>query len=610
MIPVSAGDAGAGRDRRVPEHVRRPDPGRDPVNLVEFGNALAGRGPELNSALGRLPGVLDYLEPVMANLGSPRTRLDRFVRAISATAAEVVPVAAVQAQLFVDLDTTFTAFAEVARPYIQETISESPPTLDAGTAAFPVIRPFLANSASLFTELRPGVNALAAAAPDVADALETGTPVLRESDQLNDQLAPTAASLAAFGEDAGVRSGLARLQQTVDIFGPLITFVTPAQTVCNYGGLLFRNTASLLQQKGTWAAQRFTVFDPPDGINNEGSPSSGPANGGGSGANVAGNFLHYNPYPNTASPGQTKECEAGNEPYKVGQQVIGNVRRATRARSPTTSRGSPTTPPTRPRPRPRPRRRRTRADVAVRQKRRPSEIHRDPSKPIPDERVWGRTYVGPAPWVFGLLLVVADRLRRLHGVREEAAVERRRVHAQRDVRERGVAADDQSGADRRRQRRQGDDIDLDGDTAEVTFNVEEDGQPIHSDATIEIRPRLFLEGNFFLDLSPGSPSAPILDSGDDIPITQTATAVQIDEVLSALQQPTRRGLKQLLEGYGEALTYEPTAADDADQDPSVAGRDGGRVAERLAADRRARRDATRRSSTRRCSARTRTTSRR
>ena len=38
------------------------------------------------------------------------------------------------------------------------------------------------------------------------------------------------------------------------------------------------------------------------------------------------NFLHVNPYPNTAAPGQNPtECEAGNEPYAVGRQVIGNV---------------------------------------------------------------------------------------------------------------------------------------------------------------------------------------------------------------------------------------------------------------------------------------------
>jgi ABC-type transporter Mla subunit MlaD len=110
-----------------------------------------------------------------------------------------------------------------------------------------------------------------------------------------------------------------------------------------------------------------------------------------------------------------------------------------------------------------------------------------------------------------------------------------------------------------------------GDQAEVTFTVGEEGLPIHEDATVEIRPRLFLEGNFFLELEPGSPSAPVLDDGDPLKATQTATAVQLDEVLAALDQPIRADLRDLLEGYGTALTYEPTAADDADQDPDVRG---------------------------------------
>ena len=114
-------------------------------------------------------------------------------------------------------------------------------------------------------------------------------------------------------------------------------------------------------------------------------------------------------------------------------------------------------------------------------------------------------------------------------------------------------------------------VERDGDLAKVTFTVDEEGQPIHDDAEVEIRPRLFLEGNFFLDLFPGSPSAPELDDGGDIPVTNTSTAVQLDEVLTALQEPTRRGLQRLLEGYGTGLTYEPTAADDADQDPIVQG---------------------------------------
>jgi hypothetical protein len=47
--------------------------------------------------------------------------------------------------------------------------------------------------------------------------------------------------------------------------------------------------------------------------------------------------------------------------------------------------------------------------------------------------------------------------------------------------------------------------------------------------------------------------------------------VQFDQVLTALQSDTRRQLQDVLVGYGRALTYQPTAADDARQDPIVAG---------------------------------------
>ncbi len=100
----------------------------------------------------------------------------------------------------------------------------------------------------------------------------------------------------------------------------------------------------------------------------------------------------------------------------------------------------------------------------------------------------------------------------------------------------------------------------DGNNTEVTFTVSDAGRPIHDDAFASIRPRIFLEGNFFIDLDPGSPSAPEMDSGGTIPVTRTSTAVQIDEVLSALQSPVRADLGRLLEGIGTAYTHEPTPA--------------------------------------------------
>jgi phospholipid/cholesterol/gamma-HCH transport system substrate-binding protein len=117
-------------------------------------------------------------------------------------------------------------------------------------------------------------------------------------------------------------------------------------------------------------------------------------------------------------------------------------------------------------------------------------------------------------------------------------------------------------------------VEADGDTTEVTFTVADEGLPLHTDASIEIRPRLFLEGNFFLDTDPGSPSAPELPDGGTIPVTQTSTAVQLDQVLTSLQKPDRENLSKFLEGFGTGLNHQPTAAEDVTQDPDVQGLSG------------------------------------
>jgi phospholipid/cholesterol/gamma-HCH transport system substrate-binding protein len=115
----------------------------------------------------------------------------------------------------------------------------------------------------------------------------------------------------------------------------------------------------------------------------------------------------------------------------------------------------------------------------------------------------------------------------------------------------------------------------DGDNTTVTFTVSGPGRPIHDDAFAEIRPRIFLEGNFFIELDPGSPSAPELDSGGTIPVTHTSTAVQLDQILTALQSPVRADLAQVFEGFGKALNEKPSAAEDARQLPEVQGKTGG-----------------------------------
>ena len=288
--------------------------------LNGLGTGLAGRGTGLNTAIEDLRPLLRDLQPVAANLAAPQTRLDRFFRSLGRAAAEVAPVAEEQAALFSNLDTTFTALASVARPFIQQTISETPPTLDVGTHDFPLQRPFLRNTAALFRELRPGIRTLPSSAPVLADALEFGTKTLPKTPPFNRRLANVFDALARTAQDPLVDRGLAQLTRTARSLKPTLAFVTPAQTVCNYATLWFRNISSLLSEgDSNGTSQRFIIIATPQGPNNEGGPSSAPANG-----PDQTNHLHANPFPNTAAPGQTHECEAGNEPFAVGRTVIGN----------------------------------------------------------------------------------------------------------------------------------------------------------------------------------------------------------------------------------------------------------------------------------------------
>ena len=111
----------------------------------------------------------------------------------------------------------------------------------------------------------------------------------------------------------------------------------------------------------------------------------------------------------------------------------------------------------------------------------------------------------------------------------------------------------------------------DAAAARVVMEIDDQGLPIHADATAKIRPRIFLEGNFFVDLRPGTPGAPVLHDGDTLRISQTAAPVQLDEVLTALQSDTRQDLKDVLAAVAAAWTRRPTAAQDRAADPAARG---------------------------------------
>jgi phospholipid/cholesterol/gamma-HCH transport system substrate-binding protein len=90
-------------------------------------------------------------------------------------------------------------------------------------------------------------------------------------------------------------------------------------------------------------------------------------------------------------------------------------------------------------------------------------------------------------------------------------------------------------------------------TARVKMELKDEALPLHTDARLQIRPRILLEGNYFVDLKPGSPSAGDLADGSTLPARQTASSVTLSDVLSVLDRDTRDDLRTLLSEYATAL---------------------------------------------------------
>jgi virulence factor Mce-like protein len=147
-----------------------------------------------------------------------------------------------------------------------------------------------------------------------------------------------------------------------------------------------------------------------------------------------------------------------------------------------------------------------------------------------------------------------------------------------------------------------------GGTALIKMVIRKNARPIHRDATLKVRPRIFLEGNFFVDLKPGSPNSPELPSGGTIPLANTATPVQLDQILTELDSPTRANLLHFVnalagsvkdggaETFDKTLKYwAPTFRNGAltaeafrglrNHDLSEFIRDGGKTAAAIAKDR-------------------------
>jgi len=274
--------------------------------LRELGGGLSGRGADVNRSIEALRPLMIVLAPVAANLSARDTDLAGLIAGLSATTGAVAPVAARLGSLFDGAAVTLAAVA-AAEGSLSEILREAPPTEAVATRAARRVRPVLTDAAVLARALRPGVALLPRAARRLAEAVETGTPVLRRATALADRLGETLAAVESLASNPAAEGSVRKLTEVVASLEPTLRFVNPFQVRCNYLGLWTRNATEAISEgdaNGTWF--RFIPIVQLD----ENLQAREPAPG-----------LHANVYPHA---GTDDECEAGREPYLPGRR-IGNV---------------------------------------------------------------------------------------------------------------------------------------------------------------------------------------------------------------------------------------------------------------------------------------------
>lgn len=290
--------------------------------LIEFGNGLAGRGGDINDAFGELNPLLESFEPFMRMLSDRSTGFERFLKAIARVAGDFAPVADQGGNVFVNADITFAGFAS-ATVGIQETLEEAPSALDTFTEELPKQRPYLRKVTRLVEAFDPAAPYLPAVSDDLAVIATKGQPALRHLYRSTPAFQQSFMNFGEFAADPMVVLGVKNLVTFNRVLNGQLGTLTPAQTKCNYAGLVVRNVASALSDRGTDAATggligwlRFGAQVAYAGTNSEGTPSSGPATVNNPQTGTVApqwDYLHSNPYPDAYAPGRSAECASGNE---------------------------------------------------------------------------------------------------------------------------------------------------------------------------------------------------------------------------------------------------------------------------------------------------------
>ena len=272
--------------------------------ITNLGDAVAGRGQAINDGIASAKQLLPPLERVLQTVIEPDTQLSRFVQGTASTFQALVPVSTTFVSLLDNGATTLRALDD-SSPALADTIEELPKTEAAGVASLRKIRPVLADLSSITRAIQPGTALLPRATVVLRDAFKAGTPLLRRTPALADNLGKALAALGALSRDPHSSEAVKQLTTTVTTLKTTLDTILPSQLTCNLLPVAFRNAYSAVSvgdSAGSWF--NFTMMTGSTQDTQTKFPSAN---------------LHLTPVPNE----NANECEAGNETY-AGKQKIGN----------------------------------------------------------------------------------------------------------------------------------------------------------------------------------------------------------------------------------------------------------------------------------------------
>lgn len=146
--------------------------------LRELGGGFAGRGADLNEALGSAPGFLSDTEKVMGAIAAKGDQFGTLIRGSYAAASAAEPVRR-------QLGEGFKPEADAMRPFYQsgdnlkKTLEQAPPAFRTASAQLPSVEAFVTELAGFARNIRPGLQASPASFAQASALLRESRPGLR-----------------------------------------------------------------------------------------------------------------------------------------------------------------------------------------------------------------------------------------------------------------------------------------------------------------------------------------------------------------------------------------------------------------------------------------------